>query len=240
MKQRVNHVWHDDWILKNLLRYKNYTEATEAYNQEFGIDISMPALKNHCRYKLGIEKPKTNYRHVTESQSAWLKGVYPKVGVAETVRLWNEKYGDNASRSCIKQIARRICDVMVDPDIATANKLRPAHGEGSKRATREAGDTRMECGRLVMKADDGTWKSAGRCVWEKAYGKIPEGYALLALDGDTTNIDLSNLEIVPWKYLGKLNRNDFFSEDPEITRTGIVWCDLETVLADSREKLALL
>ena len=238
MKTRVDHAWHDAWILKNLFGFSSYAEAARAYRRKFGIDISVPALKNHCRYKLGIQKPRNeNYRHITDEQADWIRRVYPKLGVIKTRELWNDRYRDNLSCTCIKQIARRICNVVVNPDVATANKLNAAHKKGSKRATRSIGDTRMECGRLVMKAADGEWKSAGRCIWEKEYGSIPEGYALVALDGNTSNIQLENLEIVPWNYLGKLQRNGFFSNDPEVTKTGIVWCDLSTVLENESQLL---
>ena len=235
MKKRVNHIWHDDWIKENLFRYKNYKEAAAEYRKAFSIDISMEAFKNHCIYKLRLKRIRTNYRHISKEQTAWVKETYPVTGAKETARLWNERYGDHLSVTCMKQIAKRV-GVAVDPDVATTNKLRAAHGKGSKRALRMPGETRMECGRMIMKAEDGTWKSAGRVIWENSYGKIPDGYALVALDGDTTNISLSNLEIVPWNYLGKLQRNDFFSSDPEITKTGIIWCDLEAVLGSQREK----
>ena len=235
MKQRVNHIWHDDWILGNLFKYKNYNEAAMSYRNAFSIDICMPAFKNHCIYKLGLKKERTNYRRISKEQSDWVKDIYPVTGAKETARLWNERYGDNLSVTCIKQIAKRL-DITVNHDVAVSNRLKAAHGKGSKRAMRMPGETRMECGRMVMKAKDGTWQSAGRVVWENANGKIPDGYALIALDGDTTNINLNNLEIAPWNYLGKLQRNHFFSSDPEITKTGIIWCDLDTVLCEQREK----
>lgn len=237
MKTRVNHDWHDAWIREKLFMFSSYAEAAEAYQQAFGVDISVPALKNHCRYKLGITKPRNeNYRRITEEQADWIRRVYPRLGVKKTRELWNERYKDSLSCTCIKQIAKR-CNVVVNSAVATANKLKAAHGKGSKRAIRGIGDTRIECGRLVMKADDGEWKSAGRCVWEKEHGAIPTGYALVALDGDTSNIRLENLEIVPWGYLGKLQRNGFFSRNPEITKTGIIWCDLQTVLLENSQLL---
>lgn len=229
MKSRVNHIWHDDWLLNNVLGFSSYKEATAAYKEKFGVDICVAALKNHCIFKLNIKKPKTNYRRITQEQADWLKDIYHKTGVRKTTEMWNARYEDNASCSCIKQIAAKL-NLSVHSDIATANKLEAAHKKGSKRALRKPGDTRIECGRLVMKTEDGEWISAGRCVWEKKYGKIPKGYALVALDGDTANICLDNLEIVPWEYLGKLQRNGFFSSNPDITKAGIVWCDLETVL----------
>lgn len=235
-KQRVNHIWHDDWIREHLFSFPSYREAAVAYNRQFNVIISMEALKNHCKYTLKIDKPRgSNYRHISEEQSEWFKSVYSKIGAIETWKLWNEKYNDDATYTCIKNIARKL-GVTVDEDVAIANKLKAVRRKGSKRALRNPGDTRLECGRLVMKAEDGSWKSAGRCVWEKAYGKIPEGYALIALDGDTSNIELSNFEIVPWHYLGKLSRNDFFSSNPEITKAGVIWCDLEALL-NSEEKI---
>ena len=230
MKTRVNHEWHDEWLIKNIHGFQSYTEAAIAYKQEFGIDISVPAIKNHCRYKLGLRKTRTdNYRHISEEQAIWLADIYPKVGVLKATKLWNERYHDNASASCIKQIASKV-HATVDPNVAVLNKLQRAHGKGSKRAVKSPGETRIECGRLIMKGDDGIWKSAGRCVWEKDHGKIPDGYAVVALDGDTFNIDPANFEIVPWNYLGKLSRNNLFSSNPDITRAGILLCDLETCL----------
>lgn len=235
MKPRVDHIWHDEWLKENIAGFRSYTKATEAYQEKFQVDICVAALKNHCRYVLGIRKSRgPNYRRITQEQADWLKDIYPRVGVKKARDLWNERYGDHLTATCIKQIARHKCDIVVDPEVATANKLKAAHGEGSKRALREPGDTRMECGRLVMKDTDGQWKSAGRCVWEKTYGKIPVGYALIALNGDTTDIRPENLEIVPWSYLGMLQRNDFFSSDPEITKAGVIWCDLKTLLDADR------
>lgn len=235
MKSRVNHIWHDDWLCANIFGFSSYKEAASAYVRKFGIDISVPALKNHCKYKLGIQKPRIeNYRHITEEQAEWIRRVYPKFGVKKTRELWNDKYKDNLSGTCIKQIARR-CNALVNPDVAVANKLKAAHGEGSRRAIRRPGDTRMECGRLVMKAENGEWKSAGRVVWEKEHGSIPKGYALVALDRNTANIAPENLEIVPWEYLGRMQRNGFFSGNPEITKTGIIWCDLQMVLSDNSQ-----
>lgn len=231
MKKRVCHIWNDEWLLENVCDYPSYAKATEVYKQIFHVNICVSALKNHCKFALKIEKPRgDNYRHITKEQATWLKDIYQRVGVKKARDLWNEKYGDNLTATCIKQIARIRCGVVVNRDVAIANRLNAAHREGSKRAIRKIGDTRMECGRLVMKDEDGEWKSAGRCIWEKAYGKIPKDYALIALNGNTADIQLDNLAVVPWKYLGKLQRNNFFSEDPEITKTGIIWCDLETVL----------
>ena len=233
MKKYVKHDWHNQWIIENIFSYSSYHEAADAYRRIFSIDISSSALKKHCTYTLQIRKPRDkNYRHITKEQAEWLKDVYPKVGVLETQKMWNDRYNDDLSATCIKQIARRI-GCVVSNEVAIANKLNAAHKEGSKRSLRRIGDTRMECGRMVMKAEDGNWKSAGRCVWEKANGKIPKGYAIVALDGDTTNVRLDNLEMVPLTYIGKLQRNNFFSSNPEITRTGIIWCDLDTVLVSS-------
>lgn len=74
----------------------------------------------------------------------------------------------------------------------------------------------------VLKAEDGKWKSVRRAVWEQHYGKIPNGYVVIFLDGDSTNIKIGNLEIVPRGVATILYRKGLIYKDPELTRTGIL------------------
>ena len=219
--------WNDKWIAKNYLRYPSYKAMVEDHNKLFGTDAKGVSLKAHAM-KMGIKKPQW-YDEYTDEQKEWLKEFYPKHGVKETQREFNEKFNADKTISAIKQAGLKYAG-FVDNDVATANKTRACHAEGSKRAIKKAGDTRIECGRLVMKADDGKWKSATRVVYESNYGEIPRGYVVTALDGNNENIELDNLVSIPLKYLGLLQKYGLRSENIEITRTGILWCDLYTEL----------
>lgn len=47
-----------------------------------------------------------------------------------------------------------------------------------------------------VKTPDG-WTSAARHSWIKNHGEIPPGMRLDFLDGDSTNVDISNLRLIP-------------------------------------------
>ena len=66
------------------------------------------------------------------------------------------------------------------------------------------------------------WQLKHRYIYEKHYGKIPEGYNLIFLDGDRKNIDLSNLKLVSKAQDLIMNNNKLFSTDKDITNTGTI------------------
>lgn len=222
--------WNDEWLIENIDNYPSYTALQKEYNDQFGTNACLAAFKNHCRLKLGLQKKRQNYRLFTEEQIHFLKEHYPKLGSRKTVELFNEKFNENRTISSMKNFGRKY-GITVHDEVATANKTEAAHAPGSKRAKRSVGDTRMECGRLVMKTENG-WMGASRAVYEAEHGSIPKGYAVKALDGDCNNIDKDNLVAVPWSYLGLLQKYGLQSTEPEITKVGIAWCRLYELVKD--------
>lgn len=218
--------WNDEWIVENYLHYPSYKAMAEDHNKFFGTNAKAVSIKARAR-KLGLIKPRND--RYTEEQIEWLKENYHKYGCRKTAELFNEKFGDNRTFSSMKNFGR-IHGVRVDEEVAVKNKLAPARAGYSKRKERPAGSTRMECGRMVMKCGDGTWKGAGKATWEKAHGKVPKGYVVTHLDGDTTNYALDNLAAVPLKHLGLLQKYGLRSECAEITKTGLLWCELHDAL----------
>lgn len=92
---------------------------------------------------------------------------------------------------------------------------------------REIGEERTtDDGYIMIKIKDGclnkNWQLKHRYIYEKEYGKIPEGYNLIFLDGNRKNFDLSNLKLVS-KYEDLImNNNKLFSQDKDITETGTI------------------
>ncbi|MDR1272340.1 MAG: HNH endonuclease [Clostridiales Family XIII bacterium] len=99
----------------------------------------------------------------------------------------------------------------------------------------EANIMHREVGTDAMRADGYLWrkikddtaprteryKAAHVCVWEEANGPVPEGYVILFLDGDRTNLDIRNLACVSRSTLARLNQNHLCSHDPDVTRAGV-------------------
>lgn len=217
--------WQDDWLNDHWSGARSYQELTELYNKEFHTNASKSAIKNHCHYILGIQKPRKAQRRYTEEQLQFLKENYEKMGNRELLKLFNEKFNDTRTLSAIKNFGI-IHGLQVDKEVRQNNRRKHLDRPGSKRATRKSGDIRIECGRPIMKDDEGNWKTAARVIWEKEHGPVPEGYVVTVLDGNPNHIDPDNITCVPLSYIGMLSRHNLRSTEAEITKTGIMVCEL--------------
>lgn len=57
------------------------------------------------------------------------------------------------------------------------------------------------------------WALKHRWVWEQAYGRIPKGCQIHFIDGDRTNCDISNLEMIT--HAENARRNSFWNNYPK-------------------------
>ena len=224
--------WDDNWLKENLDRYPSYISLLQAYNTIFGTHFSLSAIKNHCKIALNLRKQRKTHRHFTDEQLQFLRETYPKYGQRKTLELFNRKFNETRTMSSMKNFGV-LHKCQVDPDVRQRNRRESLDSDSSARKTKKSGDTRIECGRLVMKADNGEWKSAARVVYEAVYGPVPDGYVVTVLDGNNANLDPDNLMAIPKRFLGMLSMNQLRSENPIITKTGIVWCELK----ESYEKI---
>ena len=78
------------------------------------------------------------------------------------------------------------------------------------------------------------WMQKNRYVYEQSYGKLPDGYQIIALDGNRRNFAPNNLYAVPRKISMMLCANKWFSKSPEITLTAIKYCELFYALKEGK------
>ena len=64
------------------------------------------------------------------------------------------------------------------------------------------------------------WRPKQRLVWEKHYGPVPEGHAVVFGDGDKTNFSLDNLILVSRSQLSVMNTKKLIQNDAELTKAG--------------------
>ena len=65
------------------------------------------------------------------------------------------------------------------------------------------------------------WVHKHRYIYEQAFGEIGKNNVIIFLDGDKTNLSLDNLYCITRKQLMKMNQNNLFYSDPELTKVGI-------------------
>lgn len=221
-------IWHDDWIVENYLRYPSYKALTDAYNETFGYEVAPTTMNGHCKNDLGLCKPRVTGEFLTEEQKKFIEEYYPSHSVKDTTRAFNETFGTNKQKHTMLNYARRH-GLKVDEDVVTKSKIDAAHADGTTHPFRKIGDVRFDGRYWVMKTEEG-WKMCHKAVWEKHHGKVAKGNAVIYLDGDNTNWNIDNLLEVPIRYLGLLDRNGMRSENAEITKTGVLWCELHDLV----------
>ena len=76
-----------------------------------------------------------------------------------------------------------------------------------------------------------------RLIWETANGPIPPGHVVLFKDGDKTNFSLENLVCISRQTAAVMNRLDLYSEDPELTESGIAFAEMVRGLTAAKKKM---
>lgn len=97
----------------------------------------------------------------------------------------------------------------------------------------------MESGKQMSAYSLPDWVPYQKYLWEQAYGKIKNDEYVCFLDGDTDNFALSNLAVINRKISARLAKRGWYTENAEVTKTGIIFCKLESEIKNKeREKNA--
>lgn len=224
------HKYHNEWILANKDKFFSWSDMCKEYNKVFGTEIERVRFKNHCSDDLKLRLENYNY---TEEQKGWLVEHYPKYGAKKTASEFNRIFGQSRSEHSIKNICVGKLGVQLNEEafkryrkettdvLITYNKSKAV----------EVGTVgRLTNGYYMVKMQDGSWEYAGKRLYKDNVGEVPNGYQVIFLDGNKNNINLDNLAVVPVEYQALMNTHKLRSENPTITETAIVWCDLYTAL----------
>lgn len=137
----------------------------------------------------------------TQHDEDQLREIYPRMEMAEMRRITGRTATALRARAAILGIKR-----IDSPDRKAAHR---AHSEHMK-AKRESGyrnstavpigTESMQGGKLFRKVSDSgetrDWKLAHRLVWEELHGPIPAGHIIVFRDGNSQNLEPSNLEMI--------------------------------------------
>jgi len=100
-------------------------------------------------------------------------------------------------------------------------------------ATRYSKDGYLE----IKIKDPNVWKGKHKIIWEEKHGKIPKGHKLVFLDQDRKNINIENLQLVNNAEHLIMNKNRMYSEDKQITQTGLTVAKLTNKIKDKEKQL---
>lgn len=218
--------YDDEWILANWKSYPTWDVMRDAYNKEHGTLIEFYAFRNHCnRYlKLNRDKEYGLNKHYSDEQIDWLKVNYPKLGRVKCTEEFNKLFNENRTVQaikiqCVKKLKLKVTEERRKARAFNTGKVHPVGSTVCKTH-----------GEPYIKCADGTWKR----VKDIIYGDKPKGYMVIHLDGDTNNNCKDNLVAIPRSIAGRMSYNKFWSEFPEVTKTGIICCELEEAIDRSK------
>lgn len=88
----------------------------------------------------------------------------------------------------------------------------------------------------IKVADPKKWKMKHRVVWEQHNGPVPKDSCIIFLDGNKLNVDISNLQMIKRKILARMNQNDLFYSDPEITKVGVNIAEVANAVGEAKKR----
>ena len=80
------------------------------------------------------------------------------------------------------------------------------------------------------------WVQKQRVVYEKHYGKIPQGYVVIFLDRNRENFDPENLAAIKRSDLALLNKQGLIYDDSNLTKVGIGIVRLSSKILERSEE----
>lgn len=220
--------WHDNWIIENYWNYKEVRFLKTEYEKVFETTVNPDVFRHHC-LKLGFT------HGFTKEQDLFLTNNYPIYGHIVVTDMFNKEF--NQSRSClsIQQRCKRALKLKVSDErkrlSGRENSVRNGYGNN------KIGSLRVHHGYTYIKYKDDlgamdNWKLLHHIIYEKHYGKIPNGYNVVFVDNDPSNFDIDNLACIPVKYHGLMNGNCLKSSNPQITKAAIKWCELYEIYTE--------
>lgn len=200
-----------DWkaIDKKLIKL-NDKYSNRQLSEKFGIAFSTIVWR---RRLLGLLK--MQLQRWTPVQVEWLKRLYKHVGDYEISLMFQEAYPKDKGWT-LKHIEKKRNQLglhRTKTELKAIRERNKAFGcwmVGSvhtwqTRGIAKPGEVRSWKGREYIKTEKG-FELANRLIWEKQYGKIPEGMNIVRKDISKPMTDIHNLEMITDGELGQRNK----------------------------------
>ena len=219
-----------NWLMVNYPKL-GVTEATRQFNVTFGHSQKSQTISAYCSRKLGLKvnnavtsellsknhnvtcRNVTARRFYEEREKQWLIENYPKLGIKETTRQFNEKFNHNKDCRAVKRYCSQWLGLTVPKETTKQIKNHPV---GYIRRNRQ--------GVWYIKTETG-WELLTHTILE-----VPKGHLAFHLDGNGDNNSPENLVVVRNGIQTIARNNNLVSENPTITSVGITWSELYSEL----------
>lgn len=213
-------LYNDEWILKNVSKFPSWRKMFDVYYETFNFG-TYRSFRNHLYNVLKLT------RCFTKEQNEWIKKNYPMLGCKKAAEMFNSKFKCGRSIETIRGQAFKL-GVKVDPK--RVNEIRKESNQKLSNGSKVVRGTYIKKGGAVRETvwikQNGSWKRESYAT----LGKVHKNQRVVHLNGDPFDNSKENLQLIDIKILGKMTANKMWSEDPVITKTGIICCVLEDII----------
>lgn len=212
-------------------------EVTRLLNEKFGTNYTKTQIGG-VRKRLGLPVGKIYQgKLLTKEQHDYLVSIQKNKTSRDVANEMNQKFGLSLTEKQIKSYRRN--NNLNSGLTGRFEKGRVPYNKGKKLPNMPPNSGQFKKGNkppnyvpvgTINYTTDGypkekigepnKWVLKHRKVWEEHHGPIPKGYSVCFLDRDKTNYDTSNLILLSNEELARMNQNNYFSSDPELTKLG--------------------
>jgi len=164
-------------------------------------------------------------------QKEWMVINCPLLGFKKATFEFNNKFNENRSVDTIKTHCYRNgikLNKEIRSEISRKNRSKRNNG------IYDIGDVFVQKGYKYIKTGKGHKQMLySRYIWELNYGPVPENYSVIYLNGDSMDCDIDNLMAISNRIKSLLSVYDLWSNNADIMRTSIKWCELRLNLLDN-------
>ena len=212
-------------------------EVTKLLNEKFGTNYNKSQIGG-VRKRLGLPVGKIYQgKLLTKEQHDYLVSIQKNKTSRDVANEMNQKFGLSLTEKQIKSYRRN--NNLNSGLTGRFEKGRVPYNKGKKLPNMPPNSGQFKKGNkppnyvpvgTINYTTDGypkekigepnKWVLKHRKVWEEHHRPIPKGYSVCFLDRNKTNYDISNLILLSNEELARMNQNNYFSSDPELTKLG--------------------
>ena len=231
-KHRYSEV-EKQWLKDNFSNYSSVKFLTEDFNQVFGTNLSVSAIRQQCVNYLGISfgAPQVDW---SKEEDDFLLQNYGKYTFKELSEMIFHRFGRKVTWMGVRSHCYKTLGLTLENPGKFAYRWKQL----------PVGTERIICGYTWVKVNNiagkrgehnayrQNWKMKHQIIWEEAHGPVPDGCQVIFLDGDRTNFNLDNLCCIDILTFMQMTGNNFFRlEDVELRKTAIKLSELRVLLS---------
>lgn len=229
---------------------ENYAQGTihdtaDSFEERFGWHPSIRTLYVRA-HKLGLRKElqdprirtaraqvRISWSHEPEME-AWMLEHDRGERIQSLIDAFEERFGIRLSRAQVSSF--RATHGTQKRDVGCARRGgRPRRPIGYERETKGGILVKVSEEATVPMSKD-NWRFKHHLAYEEAYGEIPEGCQVFAVDGDSRNCDPSNLVAVPQRLVAVLSRRHWGSREELLAQVSLAGLEVGIADAESRKE----